>query len=142
MSEKGKHIAKVSREVAETEIEKWLDYKCIKPRTRENLELAIDMLIDGIEDGDLILEKNNNLILKLMLPIQNSEGEKTVENLTFTPRINVGEVHKKLKNVDNDDAEGRLIAYVSQLTGQPTAVIEKFDTVDFKLAQAIATFFL
>jgi len=142
MSEKGKHIAKVSREVAETEINKWLDFKCIKPRRRTDLKAAIDMLVDAVEDGDLILEKNNNLIHKLMMGIQNEEGEKTVGSLTYTPRVNVGLVHKKLKNVQHDDAEGRLIAYVSQLTGQPTAVIEAIDTTDFGIAQAIATFFL
>lgn len=47
-----------------------------------------------------------------------------------------------MQGIKTDDAGGQLLGYVAALTRQPRAVLEQLDSVDKKIAMAIAIFFL
>jgi len=132
----------VSYEVAKKDIDSWMDFKKMKASKRKNNEEAIEGLIESISYGDLILNSDHTLTQKLSLPIENKEGEVTVTELIFAPRINMKMVNQRLKKVAYGDIDNKIIAYIRTLTGQQAPVIEALDTEDFSIARTISGFFL
>lgn len=126
-------------ETATSDINRWLDHKKISERKRANLNDNIQSLVDAICDGRLIVNAENELQQKLVLPFGD---EKKVDELKYKSRITIGLVQDYMKNVKAGDADGRITAYVAALTGFPPASIKKMDTEDYSIAQAIAIFFL
>ena len=135
-------IEKVSRKVAELEVKKWLDYKKVKEKKRENLQDQIDVMIDAIIDGSLVLDQDFKFTHQLSFPIENANGEVTVKSLTYKPRLSVKEINAKMKGVKSNDPDARVVGYVAALTDHPRAVLTDLDTEDNSLAQAFALFFL
>lgn len=132
-------MAKVNIEVATADIQRWLDAKRISERKRTNQNESIISLIDAVCDGDLKVNENCELVQSLIHPIGD---EKMISELTYKSRIQIGQIHEYLKNVKPGDADGRIVAYISALTGNTPAVIKKMDTEDYSIAQSIAVFFL
>jgi hypothetical protein len=132
-------MSKVAREVAEQEIEKWLDYKKVSPKKRESLADHIDTLIDTVCDGYLVLNDDHSLTLQLKFPI---ESETQTSDLNFKPRIKVNTVYNHMQGVKAGDGDGRLFANVAALTSKPKELIKALETEDYSICQAIAVFFL
>lgn len=130
---------KVSRDVAEKEITKWLDFKRVNDKKRETQSDSVDVLIDAVADGFLTLNDNHTLVHNLIFPI---EGELPVRELEYKPRLKVSTVHTHLNGVKSSDADGRVCAYVAALTSRPKDVIKGLDTEDYSISQSIAVFFL
>jgi hypothetical protein len=132
-------MGKVNRELAEQTVDKWLDYKRVKPAKRESYKASIENITDAIEEGSLIFnEETHELEYTLDIPI----GESKIQVLKFRPRLTVGEINKRLKGVSPKEADARVVAYVSALTGQNSGVIELLDTNDYDVCQAISVFFM
>lgn len=130
---------KVGREVAEKEIESWLDFKKVNEKKREAYKDNIDTLIDAVADGTLTLNDDKTFVQKLRFPI--GEGD-SIKTLSYKPRLKVSTVHVCLQGVKSTDADGRVCAYVSALTGTDRNIIKALDTEDYSVGQAIAIFFL
>jgi hypothetical protein len=132
-------MGKVNRELAEQTVDKWLDYKRVKPAKRESYKASIENITDAVEEGSLILnEETHELEYTLDIPI----GEAKIQVLKFRPRLTVGEINKRLKGVSPKEADARVVAYVAALTGQNSGVIELLDTNDYDVCQAISVFFM
>ena len=132
-------MGKVNRELAEQTVDKWLDYKRVKPAKRESYKASIENITDAVEEGSLILnEETHELEYTLDIPI----GESKIQVLKFRPRLTVGEINKRLKGVSPKEADARVVAYVAALTGQNSGVIELLDTNDYDVCQAISVFFM
>ncbi len=130
----------LSNESAVQDFEKWLDSKRIKDRKRESNKDAEAVLVEAIEDGDLVVNEDNTLTLKLIWGTAEGNG---VNELTFKNRLTVGERQTSTKGIKADDGEGRLISYIAALTDQPVGVIKKLESgEDYERAGAIATYFL
>ena len=129
----------VNIDSATAEIDKWLDHKRINEKKREDQKSTIDSLIDAVRFGMLTVDEDFNLVQKLYFPIGNNQE---VEELKYKPRIGVGTVHRHLKGLKADDADGRLAAYVAALTNSTKAQIAALDTEDYGVGQSIAIFFL
>jgi len=133
-------MSKVSNDQAVKDIERWLDAKKIKDRKREQNADSEAVLVDAIMDGDLIVNDDNSLTLKLIWPTAEGQG---VSTLTFKSRLTVGERQEATKGIKPTDAEGRLIGYVAVLTDQPVGVIKKLESgEDYERASSIAVYFL
>lgn len=133
---------KITEEVARREVGKWLDYKKVKDKKRENLEAQIDVIVDNIVDGTLVLDSDHKFTHTLSFPLTNAKGEVTLKSVTYKPRLTVKEINSKMSGIKASDADGRVIGYIAALTDQPSAIIANMDTEDNSLAQAFATFFL
>jgi len=127
---------KVTRAVAQNEMNKWLDFKKIKAKKREGLAESIEEVIDSIEDGTLRLDEDKKLIQDLSFPL---EG---VSELVFKPRIQAVDINAALKGIKMNDNNGRVIAYISALTGRPKTLISKLDTEDMSIGNTLAVFFI
>ena len=128
----------VSRDLAEQDINKWLDDKRVRVRKREENQETIESLIDAACDGALSYDEEKKILkYKLSFPI-GEEGKITT--LKFKLRISVGEMHKNLNGAKTGDE--RVLAYMCALTGQNSGIIKKMDTADYSLASGIVIFFL
>lgn len=134
---------KVTVEVAEKEVDLWLDYKRVKSKKRENLAPQIEVLVDGIVDGSLVLDHQSFVFKQILLfPLKNSKGDVTVASISYKPRLNVKQINAKMKGVKPTDADARVVGYIAALTDEATEVLTHLDSEDNSIAQAFATFFL
>jgi hypothetical protein len=53
-------MGKVNRELAEQTVDKWLDYKRVKPAKRESYKASIENITDAVEEGSLILNEETH----------------------------------------------------------------------------------
>jgi len=121
---------------AKLEVEKWLDFKRVKPKKRTDNEDSIQIMIEAFEEGVLTLDEKTHEITQHLT--FEAAGKKSV---TYKPRLKVGESQRRLKGVKSTDGHAMLMAYVSELTGENSAVISDFDSEDYGIARTIATFF-
>lgn len=133
-------MSKVTREVAEKEVNDWLDYKKVGSQKRESNKDQIDVLIDAICEGALVLKADTKEFVHTLKFA--TEGEQPITELTYKPRLSYSQVKGHLHNVKPSDADGRFIAYMAALTGKPKLVFEKLDSVDLSIAQSITLFFV
>lgn len=129
----------VAKEIAQEEVNSWLDAKKITPQKRETFEAYIEQLVNGICNGALSLNPETKVFTyTLSFP---TEGDAPITKLDFKPRLKLSTVTAHLQGVKSTDGDGRLTAYVAALTGQPKGVINALDTEDYSACLSIAVFF-
>lgn len=131
----------ITREMAEAEVNGWLDHKKVSAKKRDDQKDSVKALVDAIEEGHLIMNPETKVIThKLKFPL--TSGDRPIESLDYKPRLDIKTVHKAMEGVKASDADGRILAYVAALSSKPKAVIEKFDSEDYSICQSVAIFFL
>lgn len=133
-------MIRVSREVANRELESWLDFKKIFPNSREANADSIDLIEEMISEGVLSIDEETKEITHNLL-FEIGE-ETTINKLVYKARINDKMLNPYLKGVKSNDADGRLTAYIAALTSQHRGVISSMDSQDKKISMSIAVFFL
>lgn len=132
----------ISREIATTEVNSWLDYKKVNDKKRETYKDNIDTLIEAVMDGSLVLDSETKILKQtLRFPI-GEDKDVAVSVLEFKPRLKVSTVHAHLQGVKSTDADGRLCAYMAALTSKPKELLKAMDTEDYNVGMGIAIFFL
>lgn len=132
----------VAKEVAQSDVEKWLDYKKVRASRREQNKAHVDNLIAAVSDGVLVVNEDKTITQNLSFPVQDKDGKDAFEALEYKPRIATSIVGMHLQGVNQEDNYGRVSAYVAALTGKPKALVMKLDTEDFGVASSIAVFFV
>lgn len=125
----------IAIEVAQAEIEKWLDGTKVANSKRVASKTDIEMLVDAVADGLLVVNEDFTLTQTLVWPL---EG---VSELTYKARLSVGDPASRLKEFKADDIHGMVLAYVATLTAKPNALIKQIDRKDYRISTAIAGFF-
>ncbi len=129
-------------EMAQAEVNKWLDAKKVKQRKRESYPDAIEHITNAIAEGSLFLSEDFKLTQKLSFPVCDNSGAEVFSELEYKPRLTVFDTQAATKNVKAGDADGRIMAYASALTGKSNGLLGKLDTEDYTLVQSITVFFL
>lgn len=127
----------VTKEVAESEVNKWLDFKRVKNYKREDLKKVIKVLQELVSEGDLIVNSDGTLTYNLAFE---NAGVKSV---TIQPRINMIEFNERIARiapVEQNDMEITSVI-LSIITGEMNAVFKTLDTVDYEILKAISLFF-
>lgn len=135
-------MSKVDNQTATMEITRWLDFKKVGEKKREDNQQFIDSLIEAVENGSVTIDEKNNLVYTLPDPVLSDDDEPVLETLTFKPRITVKELNSKLKGVKTDDADGRILAYVSAITGENAGTISRMYSEHYAVCTSIVMFFL
>lgn len=130
-------MQKVLREVAEQEVQSWLDYKKVSDSRREEKAEQIKALVNAIADGQVILNEDYTLTQVLLSEVG---VEVKIKELTFKARLSGAQIQTYLQGVKPTDIDGRLYGYIAALTGQPKEVVRNLDTEDLTVAQNIAFF--
>jgi len=126
----------IAIEVAQKEVEKWLDFKKVDDDKRADNAEGINALAKAVSKGYLRLNENHEFIQTLKFPI----GD--LKELKYKPRLKMNEIHVKSTNVKAGDANGLITAYICALTDTNSGIIKEIDTEDNRVAQQIAIFFL
>jgi hypothetical protein len=129
----------VSREIAEADVQRWLDAKRIRQSKKTLLADNVEALIESVMEGFITIDENCNLTQILRFPVGLNEN---VKQLNFKTRLQVLEVSPFLKKVEQGDGDGRVLAYILAATEQPLGIIQSLDTEDLGVAQSVAVFFL
>lgn len=125
----------VSIEVAQAEIQKWLDGTKVMASKQAASKSDIELLTDAVCDGLLVVNEDLTLTQKLLYPL---EG---VTELVYKSRLSVGDPASRLKEFKADDIHGMVLAYVATLTQKPNALIKNIDRKDYRISTAVAGFF-
>jgi len=131
----------MTRELAQTEFNKWFDTKNLAQKLHEKNADDEEAIIDAIIAGDLILNDDFSFTQKLKFPVQMNETEK-LDELKYAYRISDGIMSAAIKGNDAKDMMGIAQSVISALTGQVKGTIKALDTVDSGLGKHIAAFFL
>lgn len=130
----------VSKEIAEKEVNSWLEYKKVSDKKRKSLAGNIKALIDAIQDGTLELDSDSKVFThKLKFPI-GVNGQ--YNELKYSPRISMESLEDNLIDVRPGNTMGTSIAYIAALSGQPKSIIKKMDQEDHSLADRFSFFFM
>jgi len=134
---------KVSREASEVEVNSWLDSKKVSEKKRTDYQDQIDILIEAISDGSLVLDSKTFVFTySLKFPIEAEKEESGIIELKFKPRVKMDAIRLQMASVKSGDTMGMTFAYVAAITAQPKALIGKLLTDDYAVAGAIMVFFL
>jgi hypothetical protein len=132
-------MKKVSEELARQEVEQWLQFKRVDADKIEENKDQIESLVKAISNGHLEMGENYVFKQTLKFPLQN---EQSVTELTYKPRVTIADIKTRTQNVKSGDMYGLIVAHIAALTSENSAVVLKLDTEDYKVASAIAIFFL
>lgn len=124
----------ISKEVAQADVERWLDFKKVRASKREKLSSQIDKLVEYVEDGIASIDENCVITQELTHPLEQ------VSKLTFKPRITVGELALYTKSAGT--IEEQMACIVQALTSQAKGVINNLDSEDLAFGNIVALFFL
>jgi len=129
----------IPKELAEKEIQKWLDFKKVSQTKRKDKKDAINVLVNAITDGNLVL--TDNLLLEQTLNFPLGKDTK-ITKLVYKNRLSVAEIQQETSNMASTDVYAMIGAYIACLTEQPKAIVFLLDTEDYSIAQSIASFFI
>lgn len=130
----------MTKEMAEQEVNAWLDRKKIFKSIRETNKDYIDTLVDAMCEGVLSLDQETwEWNHTLLFPIGENESVKSIK---YKPRLNDKMLKPFLNGVKNQDSDGRLLAHVAALTNTPREVLASLDSADKRISMSVAIFFL
>ncbi len=137
---------KITAEIAEQEVQNWLEFKKVSERKRENYKDNIETIVNAMVDGVLVLEPDTftfkQTLKHKIAPDEKSQQSGSIEELEYKPRITVRQVQMQLQGIKASDVQGMILGYACALTGKPKGILAALDTEDFNTVQAIAIFFL
>lgn len=134
----------ISQEVAVREVTGWLDYKKISEKDREAYKDHVEGLISSVVDGSFTIDPDTNVITHRLKWSIEGVGNKTITDIKYKPRLLARDIMNKLQSmkVSASDADGRIKAIICELSGESSGVIGLMDTIDYRLAQNVAVFFV
>lgn len=135
----GTRLPKVSLEKALSETNEWLDSKKIFDSTRDSYKDSIELIAEAISKGYLTLNEKGEFTHTLAFPLGDDDSVKV---FAYKARLNDRMLQQPMQGVKGGDADGRMMAYCSALTGQPKAILSSLDSLDKKIMQAIVIFFI
>lgn len=124
---------------AESVVNKWLDFKRVKPLTREDFKDNIRSIVRAVADGVLSVDENHALVHQLIFPI--GEGEK-YKVFKYKPRLSDRDKTPYMKGVSLTDGKALTYATIAALANIPRGIIAAMDAEDMRIARAIAVFFI
>lgn len=124
-------------EVAQNDIQRWLDAKRIPEKKRATMAAMIENMVDAVVNGQLTVDDDGTLVQILQFP------ESGVDKLTYKLRISSHDLEGPKRLVKGETLDDNLLRILMALTGAPVNTLRKLDlSVDKPLADSIATFFL
>lgn len=132
----------ISAEVAQNEVEKWLDLRRVKPSLREKYKDAVQVMVESVCDGSLVLQDNGSLKQTLVFPIETKDGDIALTELVYKPRFKVKELSMQSQDMNASNSLDITISYVSAVSSVSKSLVKEMDMEDYKVAQCIVTFFM
>ncbi len=137
-------IEQVSVQVAGEEVNKWLDFKRVKPSQRAVYARKISTLIEAVMYGNLVIKPDFSLVHNLNFPLEILNADKsvasTIDTLEYKARLTAKDISECMNgNIDNE--MDNTIAYGAALSGEATGLMAKLDTSDIAILSSVGVFF-
>lgn len=129
-------MSQVSRDVAEMDVNRWLDHKRIKASKREKNKEAIDGIVESVMDGTFIIDDQCVIKHKLSFGLGN---EESIVELNYSPRLTVGRIGEYTRLAKTNDE--RVRGYIAALSGVANGIISTMDAEDYSVAGNVVIFF-
>lgn len=131
----------LSKELAEIEVQKWLNLRQVRNSVRIKCKQHIETLVDAMCDGILSLE-DNGLKQQLQFPIENKDNEVVLSELLHKNRFKVKQLSEQVEGVSVENFVEFNLSYIAAITDTPRVFVSNMEHDDFKIAQAVASFFM
>lgn len=128
-------MAKVAKEVAKEEVNKWLDGRKIRENVRTKNQDSIETLVALVEAGDLVVNDDLSVEYTLLYPLGKSEQIKT---LKIKSRLNLEDTRGVVKFTDKIEQTKAMFA---AMTDEPLNVFDTLSSQDIGALSAIQAFF-
>ena len=133
-------MLKVTREIAQKEVDGWLDYKKIRPSQREAHKEIIETLVEEVSEVTLEIDSTKFTIThNLLVPIGENDSLKKVE---YRARLNDNLLEPFMKGVKPSDFISVGLAYIAALTNVNKGILSRMDSADMRIAKGIMVFFM
>lgn len=133
-------VYKIDFETAEKNVTSWLDAKSVEADEREEKQQFIKTLINAVRRGNLVINDTTFEITQtLKFPVVTNIA--TINELKYKARAACGELHAGTRNINGVNM-AVYVAYAVALTSELKANLDRLDSEDFKVLQAITSFFL
>ena len=129
-------MSQVSREVAENEVNRWLDHKRVKESKRERNREAIEGIVEAVMDGTFTIDDECVITHKLSFGLGNDE---VIKELKYIPRLTVGRIGEYTKTAKTNDE--RVRGYIAALAGVANGIVATMETEDYSVAGNVVIFF-
>ncbi len=130
----------IERDAATAEVNKWLDFQGISEKQRTDAVATVNIVVNAVCAGHLIINEDNSLTQKLKHPF----GDKVkISELKYksTP-ITVREVDSFKAGVPEDTKLRSHVAHVCAATGELYSVLSGMSTKDYNTAISLIIFFM
>lgn len=130
----------LAREIAEKEVNAWLEYKRVPDAYIKGSQLYINGIIIAVQEGSMIIDKETKEIThKLKWPI--GTGDFAINELKYKPRLGVSVIQANIAGIPVSDLTGRTLGIIAALCGKPRTEIAPMDSEDYRAASDVAAFF-
>jgi hypothetical protein len=127
----------VSIETATADVNKWLDHVGVRKTERAAHDFFINHMIESVTLGHLIINDDNTITQKLIVPL----GDGETSQIIYHPRFEMAAYHTNIKNIPIDDGVGRIFGTLATLSKLPVAVFHKMNRADYNVIDKITVFF-
>jgi len=132
----------VSKEVAKSEIDKFLDLMNIptENRDKDTVKVYINILTKAICDGHLVFNEDETITQILKFPL----GDGATKEINYDFRYEIGEYQSKTKGTNAFDDEVEYACARLSLISKPSlpvSVFKKLKREDYLIASKLTVFF-
>ena len=134
-------MAKISKDQAKEEVNKWLNSKGYDEDEREGYEAVIEGLEAQFVKGKLRLEDNGDIIQTLKFPICEVEsGDVIHAEIAYKPRVKVKELNRRQDQLKVKDADSKTRVGIYASSNVKDAFMDRMDPMDYRVATYIGIF--
>lgn len=133
--------AVVSKEIAEKDLNAWLDFQDVADDVREIMKSYINIILRGMQSGKVVIDtKTMDLTQKLKNPFGK---EYQITKLKFkSTGLSIDDVERNKESIPAEFQNRDELAHIAVATGEPFSVLKQMSTKDLNTSIAIIFFFI
>jgi hypothetical protein len=132
---------KVKPDVALADITRLLDSRNLLPSMRKSKESVIPIVQEAIQYGLVTIDDNCQVAQSLIEPVKDDKGNVVLDTLVYVSRIDPAKVNKRINELKVRNETTRLLCYTIEHTGETEGILNKMESQDRNICDAITIFF-
>jgi len=128
--------------VALKEVQDYVAGKKILPSRRKALNGVIDLMAEAISYGLVVIGTDGSITQTLWEPIKTVDKKIALETLVYPPRVAPEVLIQQFKDAKATTHSEKILAAVVAHTGEPKGMLDKLESTDRDIMEAIGFFYL
>lgn len=130
------------RGLAYDEVVALMDARRHLPSRRRELENAAEALTDAIQYGIVSVDGDKNITINLQEPLTDKTGNVVLSSIKWKFRTDMYAINQRLASLKDVNGTGRMMVYVQAHAGVDAGLVDKMETCDRTILDAVTLFFL